>query len=504
LMERSAGTVERSSRRRAPRRGRPVAGTEFRAAHTAPARGPTARELHAQDRLVRRALVAVDAVAIAAALALAELLVAPNGAAVESLVVALLTLPLWLGLFKLYGLYDRDAKRISHSTIDDLPHLIHALVLGSLGLWLFTKVALPHRLELAQGAAFFFGVLALILTGRTAVRSAVAPRVARDRVLLIGAGRMAEVLLRKIRTHPEYGLDPVGYLAPSPSEHGVERLSYLGDPLGDLESVSRAHGVQRVVVLASEVGDDVLIDVVRACSELGLKVGVVPNLVEVLGSAVETDDVEGVSVLGMSPPEFSRSSRWVKRAMDVALAAMVLVVAAPVMLLASIAIKLTSRGPILFSQERIGRAGRRFRIHKFRTMIQDAEAHEAKLKQRSRHSAWLDIEDDPRITSVGRFLRYTSIDELPQLFNVLKGDMSLVGPRPVTPAVDEHISGWGRRRLDLTPGVTGLWQVLGRTWIPFEEMVNLDYLYVTNWSLWTDLRLLVRTVPTVLRQRGVN
>src|SRR5262249_40076221 len=137
---------------------------------------------------------------------------------------------------------------------------------------------------------------------------------------------------------------------------------------------------------------------------------------------------------------------------------------------------------------------------KLRTMVQDAEDREAELREQSRHDAWLLVDEDPRITRVGRFLRYTSIDELPQLFNVIRGDMSLVGPRPLTPEVDGHVSGWGAR----TPGITGLWQVLGRTWIPFEEMVNLDYLYVTNWSLWFDLRLLVRTIPTVVRQRGAN
>jgi exopolysaccharide biosynthesis polyprenyl glycosylphosphotransferase len=456
-----------------------------------------------QDRLVRRSLLAVDVIAFVASLALAELVVTPNASAGLAFAESLVTVPFWIGLFKLYGLYDRDARRISHSTIDDLPHLIHALVIGSLGLWLFSKVVLPERLELAQGVTFFFAALALVLTGRTAVRSVVAPRMARDRVILVGEGAMADLLMRKIRTHPEYALDPVGYLA-DPEGDGVEGLTRLGDPVADLERVARDHAIQRVVVLASAVSDDLLVDVVRACTGLGLKVGVVPNLVEVLGSAVETDDVEGVSVLGLSPPEFSRSSRWVKRGMDVLIAAGVLVLAMPLMLAAAVAIKLTSRGPVLFSQERIGRGGRRFRIHKFRTMVQDAEEQESELRKRSHHDAWLLIDEDPRITRVGRFLRYTSIDELPQLFNVIKGDMSLVGPRPVTPSVDEHISGWGRRRLDLTPGITGLWQVLGRTWIPFEEMVNLDYLYVTNWSLWTDLRLLVRTVPTVLRQRGVN
>src|SRR5262249_50241790 len=151
-----------------------------------------------------------------------------------------------------------------------------------------------------------------------------------------------------------------------------------------------------------------------------------------------------------------------------------LVLTLPLTILAGLAIKLTSRGPIFYSQERIGRGGRRFRMHKFRTMVQDAELREGELVKRSQHPVWLLLDNDPRITRVGRLLRHTSIDELPQLLNVLRGDMSIVGPRPMPPHVDEHISGWGRRRLDLTPGITGLWQVLGRTHIPFEEMVKLD------------------------------
>jgi lipopolysaccharide/colanic/teichoic acid biosynthesis glycosyltransferase len=173
-------------------------------------------------------------------------------------------------------------------------------------------------------------------------------------------------------------------------------------------------------------------------------------------------------------------------------------------LLAAFAIKLTSPGPVLYAQERIGRHGRRFRVYKLRTMVQDADERLKSLAKDSSHPAWLLLDHDPRITRVGRVLRLTSIDELPQLWNVLRGDMSLVGPRPMTPSVHEHISGWGRRRLDLTPGITGLWQVLGRTTIPFEEMLKLDYLYVTNWSLWQDVRLLIRTLPVVLRRRGAN
>jgi lipopolysaccharide/colanic/teichoic acid biosynthesis glycosyltransferase len=137
-------------------------------------------------------------------------------------------------------------------------------------------------------------------------------------------------------------------------------------------------------------------------------------------------------------------------------------------------------------------------------MVQDAEEKAKDLLALSSHPAWLMLDNDPRVTRVGRVLRRTSLDEFPQLLNVLRGDMSLVGPRPLTPEDDQHISGWGRRRLDLTPGITGLWQVLGRTTIPFEEMVKLDYLYVTNWSLWQDIRLLIHTLPAVVRQRGAN
>jgi lipopolysaccharide/colanic/teichoic acid biosynthesis glycosyltransferase len=159
---------------------------------------------------------------------------------------------------------------------------------------------------------------------------------------------------------------------------------------------------------------------------------------------------------------------------------------------------------VLFRQERIGKGGRRFEVLKFRTMVKDAEAMTEELFAMSRDPNWLHLERDPRVTTIGRFLRMSSLDELPQLVNVLKGDMSLVGPRPLQESEDRVIGGWGRTRLDLTPGVTGLWQVLGRTNIPFEEMVKLDYQYVTNWSLWTDIRLILQTVPAVVRQRGAN
>jgi lipopolysaccharide/colanic/teichoic acid biosynthesis glycosyltransferase len=159
---------------------------------------------------------------------------------------------------------------------------------------------------------------------------------------------------------------------------------------------------------------------------------------------------------------------------------------------------------LLYRQERIGKGGRRFRMLKLRTMVVDAEARRAELLSQSKDPGWLHLEHDPRITRVGRVLRLASLDELPQLWNVLTGEMSLVGPRPLIASEDRMVDGWARGRVDLTPGLTGLWQVLGRTSIPFDEMIKLDYLYVTNWSLWGDIRLILRTLPVVLKRSGAN
>jgi lipopolysaccharide/colanic/teichoic acid biosynthesis glycosyltransferase len=190
--------------------------------------------------------------------------------------------------------------------------------------------------------------------------------------------------------------------------------------------------------------------------------------------------------------------------MDIVGALVLLALTAPLMALIAAAVKLDSRGPVLFRQDRIGRGGRRLKITKFRTMTTGAEALTDELRERSRDPHWLLLDTDPRVTRVGRLLRARSLDELPQLWSVLKGDMSLVGPRPLVEHEDRQITGWRRGRLDLTPGLTGLWQVLGRTCIPFEEMVKLDYIYVTNWSAWRDVQLLLRTLGVVLFARGAN
>jgi lipopolysaccharide/colanic/teichoic acid biosynthesis glycosyltransferase len=193
-----------------------------------------------------------------------------------------------------------------------------------------------------------------------------------------------------------------------------------------------------------------------------------------------------------------------KRTLDVVLAAAALVLAAPAMLLIALAVRLDSPGPVLFRQRRIGYLGREFTVRKYRTMVADADAQRAALLALSRDPNWLDLERDPRITRVGRLLRLSSLDELPQLWNVLRGEMSLVGPRPLIPEEHARLPAWARRRVTVPPGVTGLWQVSGRTSISFEDMLRLDCAYIRTWSFAGDLAILLRTVPAVLSRRGAN
>jgi lipopolysaccharide/colanic/teichoic acid biosynthesis glycosyltransferase len=218
--------------------------------------------------------------------------------------------------------------------------------------------------------------------------------------------------------------------------------------------------------------------------------------------------VEGLPLVGLPRLSLSRSSAFLKRTLDVAVAGAALFVLAPLLALVALAVKLSSPGPVLFRQVRMGQGERTFEILKFRTMAADAESRKLDIAHLNQHlrpggdPRMFKIADDPRVTPLGRFLRRYSVDELPQLWNVVRGDMSIVGPRPLILDEDQDVDEWGRQRLDLNPGITGPWQVLGRNGIPFEEMVKLDYLYVTNWSLGTDLGLLLRTVPIVARGAG--
>jgi exopolysaccharide biosynthesis polyprenyl glycosylphosphotransferase len=478
--------------------GTAVAGPRYRPRATQVVTGKHAP----RDSGVRRLLALADLLGISIALVVATLISAGHP---RELLWALPTLPAWILVFKAYGLYDRDVKRIGHASVDDLPWIAHGVLLGSLLTLGYFRLTPVGGFDLSDLAVF-----GLLATLDVALLRAVARRIGvsllgPERVMLVGDGEQIVTLARKMRSHPEYGVEVIGLITRSAEQLELPGLPTLGSICGlDLERLVADHGVERLVIAHQDFEEGVLFELLCKARELQVKISLLPQLFDALGPSVELDDVEGITVLGVNPPVLPRSSRFLKRAIDLAGAATLLVLTAPLQVAIAIAIKLDSPGPAFFRQVRIGRCGRRFRLAKFRTMGVDAERRRAELLEQSKDPGWLHLDHDPRVTRVGRFLRRSSLDELPQLWNVLKGEMSLVGPRPIVEDEDRQLEGWRRTRIDLTPGVTGLWQVLGRTNIPFEEMVKLDYLYVTNWSLWTDLRLVLRTLPVVLLRRGAN
>jgi exopolysaccharide biosynthesis polyprenyl glycosylphosphotransferase len=278
--------------------------------------------------------------------------------------------------------------------------------------------------------------------------------------------------------------------------------------LGDLRSLARViaeYGVERVIIAPESHDQDEILSAIRLVKALGAKVSVLPRLLEVVGSSSTFDEVGGTTLLGVRQYGLSKSSLFLKRAMDIVAATTGVVLLAPLLLTLGLAVKLDSPGGrVFFRQRRIGRRGERFDMFKFRSMVPEAEQIKEELYHRNEAQGGLfKISDDPRITRVGRFLRHSSLDELPQLLNVLRGEMSLVGPRPLVPDEDLLIEGWQRRRLAVKPGMTGLWQIFGSSRIPMNEMVKIDYLYGANWSIWLDLKILLRTVPYVVHRRGL-
>jgi exopolysaccharide biosynthesis polyprenyl glycosylphosphotransferase len=346
-----------------------------------------------------------------------------------------------------------------------------------------------------------WGTLAVgLLLARAAVRFAVVRASPPERVLVIGDGTTTARIKRKFAYDGALNAVVAGRLAP---EADVERRGdgLLGG-LNDLPAVVRARRIERLVVASAQVRPDDLLEVVRLAKAYGVKVAVLPPLLEVVGSSVEFDDLGGQVLLSVRRFGLTRVSRILKRTFDVVVAGVALVLLSPLMAAIAIAIKLSSRGSVVFRQTRIGRDGRDFQMLKFRTMVIGADERKHELLEYNEASPLFKIANDPRTTPLGRFLRRQSLDELPQLFNVLGGDMSVVGPRPLVVEEDRLFSGWQRERYHVRPGITGPWQILGSSRVPIDDMVTLDYLYCANWSLWLDLKIIVRTIPYVLSRRS--
>jgi exopolysaccharide biosynthesis polyprenyl glycosylphosphotransferase len=325
-----------------------------------------------------------------------------------------------------------------------------------------------------------------------------------ERCLLVGDRAAGAFVREKLALGPSVKAELVGIVPPASVRDDPDRPAHAELP-PDLAAILDVHRIDRVILATAGGGRDDLMFVIRELKALKVKVSVFPEASQVAGSSVELDHLHGMTLMGMRGFEITRSSRIVKRAFDVTGAGIALILLMPLFVAVSVAIKVGSRGPVMFRQRRIGRHGREFEMLKFRSMVEGADERKVELEHLNEGMPGLfKIADDPRVTRVGRFIRVWQIDELPQLVNVLRGDMSLVGPRPLIPDEDRRIEGWYRRRLDVPPGITGHWQVLGSSRrVPLAEMVKLDYLYVANWSLWGDVQLLLRTFGFLARQRGV-
>lgn len=402
-------------------------------------------------------------------------------------------------LFKAAGLYDRDDLRMVHSTLDEVPVLAQLTGLFALGLAIVDTIISVRPFEADQIAVLWIGALGAVLVGRVTARAVAGRTSPIERCLVFGEVRRAERIRQKLAASRARA----SVIASLPlGGEGAEEIDWVSSPDMLREFVAEFK-VHRIIIAPATTDTRGVVDLIRVAKAVGVRVSILPRMFEVVGSAVEFDDVDGMTMLGIRRFGLGRSSRALKRLFDIFVASIALLMLSPIISGIAAAIWLESRDPIFFRQVRVGRDGKHFRIFKFRSMMVDADAQKEALRSLNEAGAGLfKIADDPRVTSVGRFLRHTSLDELPQLLNVLRGEMSLVGPRPLVIDEDAQVLGLDRSRLHLTPGMTGPWQVLGVR-VPMQEMVGIDYLYVTNWSLWLDFKILVRTARHVLWRGNV-
>ena len=470
------------------------------------------RDLNRRGPRLRRLLVRTDVIVVCLAILGVEAVRRTVwGAATSADVLTLFALagvPAWLACAHGSGLYHVGTHRVEHGMAEELGPILRVATMWAWGAVLVGAATHIELVWIEQLAMLWASLALLALTGRALAR-AYARRQPwySQRALVVDITPQAASVVRKILRHPQSKIEIVA---------AVDLDGAGGEPADTrFWSVPIFHGTEKVPELIETLDiDRVIVGWASHCAEraallhelasIGVHVDLIPTWFEAVGARVDVHELEGSPMMTLPRAQLGRSSRLLKRALDVGLSVPGLILLAPFLAVCAIAIKLDSRGPICFRQVRIGRDGRRFHLVKFRSMHLDAEERKAEVAALKRVSegGLFKIPNDPRATRVGRLLRRYSLDELPQLLNVLRGEMSLVGPRPLIENEANQVSGHFRHRLSLTPGLTGLWQVNGRSDIPFEEMVSLDYLYVTNWSLWGDVKLLIKTLPAVTAGQG--
>ena len=465
-----------------------------------------------------RAFVLTDVVGFTAAFVLAEWLFGVGESSLddrlpihaEALVFAA-SLPVWVLIVKLYGLYGRDEERTDHSTADDVVPVFHVVTVG---VWLvqaagwLTGLAQPRFPKLL---VFWAAAIALVTAGRLVSRHLCRrlPSYIQN-TLIVGADDVGQLVARKLVQNPEYGLNLIGFVddAPSPRNGIVGHVPVLAR-IADLPDLIRERDVERVII-AGRTGDPDDVKMVHELKRCDVQIDIVPRLFEVVGPGIDIHSVEGVALVGLRPTRLSRTSLFVKRLIDVVAASVGLVLLSPLFAWIAWRVHRDSPGPIFFRQTRLGLNMHPLTMVKFRTMTVDADedSHREYIGQiMSRDAAPMSnglykLEREHEITPYGRWLRTTSLDELPQLINVLRGEMSLVGPRPCLPYEVDYFEPHHFERFSVPPGITGLWQVTARARATFLEALEMDVAYARDWSLGLDLWLLARTPFQLLAKRG--
>jgi exopolysaccharide biosynthesis polyprenyl glycosylphosphotransferase len=411
---------------------------------------------------------------------------------------------MWIAVLWMHGMYRSRARWTRRSDVAAVLRATVVQLVATLSLlWIF-KLPDVSRLLLAV----VFPSLAVTAIGiRIAVRQMLV--LARDHgrnvryMLVLGAGPRAKAFADLVESHAELGLVVIGHLKADPSDTGVVLDRPLLGMIDDLEQVLHGQIVDEVAVCLPFSMEELIEQVALLCEQEGKVVRMPVAPMERLLTAGRLESIDGIGVYSLANGPDRAIGLALKRALDVVGATVAMVVMSPVLALLAVAIKLDSEGPVLFRQERVGLHGRSFNVLKFRSMCNDAEDQLPDLQEQNEINGHaFKLADDPRVTRMGRFLRRSSLDELPQLANVLRGQMSLVGPRPPLPTEVAHYDTWHRRRLSMKPGMTGLWQVGARHSPEFDHWVAQDLEYIDSWSLWLDFKIMARTVPAVLGGTG--
>lgn len=475
-------------------------------------------DLERRIRLVPRSLMAADLLGLSLAYVVTTLFWGESGAfgSKREIVVFCCTLPCWLLVARLQGLYRADQEQADHSTADDVVKVFYLVTIGAWVLLVASRLAGQASPSIYALITFWMLTICFLPVMRTVTRRLC--RLSRAYVqntLILGAGEVGQLISRKLVKHPEYGLNVVGFIDRQPKARRgdlPDHLSILGGP-ERLAEVVKSLDVERVIIAFSREPVDELLSLLRQLRAFPVQIDLVPRLFELVGPRVTVHSVEGLPLVGLPPNHASPLARMLKRAIDIAASGLALVALSPLFAYIALRIRLDSGGPVFFRQTRLGMNMKEFTALKFRTMKvgTDPLVHQAAIRKLTSAGADVDeasgiykLQRADAVTSFGNGLRRTSLDELPQLINVLRGEMSLVGPRPCIPYETEVFEPHHLERFTVPQGITGLWQVTARANCAYLEALDMDVAYVRGWSLGLDLRLLLRTPLQVLRQRSAT